>query len=657
MRRVLLAAWAVVICILALTGCGSGHGSHGHLWITRGGGHRLAACVSTDCGPYSVTLHWQGVSIAGQTGYFVYLNGTQVADVTTTSYVYFGTDCGTTITLGVRAHDGSGGTSALFTATYTTPACSGGGGGAPVFTPNIFIGQSAAGTGDGSSCANQKAVSALSTATYWTAGNVIGLCGTITSPITAQGSGTSANPIVVYWEPGASMTEPTSSCSSQCFNISGQSNITLDGGSNGVITVPNNGDSAATNVGVRGIAVSNASNITIEYLTIRNLYVATQNVTKSPTGEDPAGIWVINANNFLLDHNTISYVGDVGVIFVNTTGITTPQTISNNDFSGENWEIASGGNTGAAQGSVYIFGNRFGDTYNWDTTNDAWHHNGIFCYTAGAGFAPHYDGWYIYNNLFDGTPSNASPSDSTSWINIQDCSDDITNFYAFNDIFASVGSEPGNGDDAQQHAVAPSYNDTFIGTNTGQGLLLNTQESGQHDVRNVLSVNGYSGELSRSGCGGGPSPGGFFCPLYSFNNNMYVDTNGNSNTGFLTAGTNVHQGWSTGWSAWLSSIASFPTTTPASAQDETNSFGPPGSSQTVTDPKLDANDAPIAGSPALSTGQNLTSICSGQPNPGLGALCSTYAGPTPSANQAGPNGTWATPTARPTTGAWNIGAY
>ena len=56
------------------------------------------------------------------TGYYVTANGTRVADVTSSPYTVSHLACGTTYTLGVQAHDDSGGTSRVFSALYKTPA-------------------------------------------------------------------------------------------------------------------------------------------------------------------------------------------------------------------------------------------------------------------------------------------------------------------------------------------------------------------------------------------------------------------------------------------------------------------------------------------------------------------------------------------------------
>src|SRR5262249_33694153 len=60
----------------------------------------------------------------------------------------------------------------------------------------------------------------------------------------------------------------------------------------------------------------------------------------------------------------------------------------------------------------------------------------------------------------------------------------------------------------------------------------------------------------------------------------------------------------------------------------------------VANAGLNSNQTLAAGSPAISAGTNLTSICSGQPVPGLGALCSDKTG-----------------VARPASGSWDAGAY
>src|SRR6202012_2310389 len=77
----------------------------------------------------------------------------------------------------------------------------------------VYIGQSNAGTADGSSCANQLAASFFNSGSNWGncasqigPGTTVHLCGTITSALIAQGSGSSAGTVTIQWEQGASLS-------------------------------------------------------------------------------------------------------------------------------------------------------------------------------------------------------------------------------------------------------------------------------------------------------------------------------------------------------------------------------------------------------------------------------------------------------------------
>ena len=97
----------------------------------------MPLCTSNDCGPDAAALHWSiGPWGHTTTGYYVYVKSTalgqQVADVHSSPWVIPGGGCGTTVLLGVRAHDNATptpDTSPLYSFSYRTPACGGGGGG------------------------------------------------------------------------------------------------------------------------------------------------------------------------------------------------------------------------------------------------------------------------------------------------------------------------------------------------------------------------------------------------------------------------------------------------------------------------------------------------------------------------------------------------
>lgn len=108
----------------------------------------------------------------------------------------------------------------------------------PVFAyaETLYIGQSSAGAGDGTSCANQRAISFFNTAGNWgvgankiSAGDTVYLCGTITTAMTVQGAGSAGNIITISPAPAQTTTIDATGLTDAIFNFSGQDYVTLDG--------------------------------------------------------------------------------------------------------------------------------------------------------------------------------------------------------------------------------------------------------------------------------------------------------------------------------------------------------------------------------------------------------------------------------------------
>jgi beta-glucanase (GH16 family) len=94
------------------------------LLVCDGGTAQADPCASVDCGPYAASLHWD-IAPWGHptTGYYVFLTGTQMADVSSSPWAIGGMDCGSAFSLGVEAHDSTGDVSAMYTSVYATPSC------------------------------------------------------------------------------------------------------------------------------------------------------------------------------------------------------------------------------------------------------------------------------------------------------------------------------------------------------------------------------------------------------------------------------------------------------------------------------------------------------------------------------------------------------
>lgn len=123
MRRLL----AALAAVLLLAGCGVS--SRAHLWVTPG--HKLlTACVSSDCGSWSVTLNWQIPAVAGQTGYNLLscqgasCTPSQYGTASASPFTFTGLDCSASYTLEVQAHNSGGtGIGTAWPTSYTSPAC------------------------------------------------------------------------------------------------------------------------------------------------------------------------------------------------------------------------------------------------------------------------------------------------------------------------------------------------------------------------------------------------------------------------------------------------------------------------------------------------------------------------------------------------------
>lgn len=271
----------------------------------------------------------------------------------------------------------------------------------PANAADIYVAQASAGGNTGANCANARAASSLA-AGDWTAGNSIHLCGTLTSAITAQGSGAPGNVITVVFESGAGFSFaaiPTGGA----LILTNRTDILVDGGggscgfvsfanvtcTNGFIKSTANGSGLANQVASIAIEASNTTNVEIKGLVLGPIYThtSTSDITQSPPG--PRAVYFVGATNISIHNNTIH---DCGWCLNgnSTTALIQANEIYNNDHG-----VALGG----TNSSITVQGNHFHDWVDWDTTNNSFHHDGVhFFDQAGLTFS----GADIDGNLFDG---------------------------------------------------------------------------------------------------------------------------------------------------------------------------------------------------------------------------------------------------------------
>jgi hypothetical protein len=307
---------------------------------------------------------------------------------------------------------------------------------------HFYITQNGAGTGTGSSCANAKDASFFNDATNWgrgrpiAPGKTVGLCGTITTPLTAQGDGARGKPITVRFQRGAALSQPVCPTSG-CLNLDDHSYITVDGGVNGIIENTDNGTNRGHRRSTSGIEALSCDHCKIRNLTIRNIYVHTGAGSEVGNRENDIRI----SGTGVSVHDNVMHDSSSALSFLAGTGD------SGRFYDNEIYNVDHGftlaGPNGGSVGNVWFYGNHLHDFAIWDSSSNAYHHDGIHCYTNGT-TGMTIRNLYAYNNVFDGNIGN----NATTWIFMEGtrqhtaCSTPSSHMWFFNNVFHSSGPKP-----------------------------------------------------------------------------------------------------------------------------------------------------------------------------------------------------------------------
>lgn len=572
-------------------------------------GSTLAAATGTwSNNPTAFDYQWESCGPSGTPC-------TPIAGATSSTYTPASTDVGAELSVSVAAVNAGGAANAV--SQPTTPVTEPDGG------ASIYVGETATGKGDGSDCANSESAAWFNDPSDWGSaagligpGTVVGLCGIITTPLAAHGSGTAGSPITVYWEYGAALSEPfCPGANSGCFNTNRQSYLTLDGGPDGVIRSTANGTTLANRQSsVVGIYAIDCTGCTIENLTIANMYVHSSPTDTSIDQTENNAIEFSGSGMRILNN----VIHDVGwALYDNENPTDVNVRVQGNDIYNTDHGLALVANNfvGGEVGPVVVDGNDFHDYANWDTETGVYHHDGIHCYTSDNGQgAAHYTGLYIYDNLFGGLTDLAGEPDgdeTTAQIFLEGgtgpsatpCADSSSEIYIFNNV-ASVSSDVYNGVFGIFSGQAHVYNNTLIGSDTTGGLVFGTGSDVTKEAltNNVLTSGNQLLSISSPSYLASGSP----------SHNVYA----NGGTNAFVCGQNYYP--FSGFSKWVTCI------------------GGDAGSAAVASAGLTADGAPAAKSAAMGVGENLTSLCTNY----LAALCNEMNG-----------------TPRPASGPWDAGAY
>ena len=481
------------------------------------------------------------------------------------------------------------------------------------FAEDLYFGQSAAGGDTGANCANQHSAAWFNTAANWgggageiDAGDTAHLCGTVTTALVVQGSGSAGNVITIVWETGAKLSLPFCDNSGGCFHFGIHDYVTLDGGTNGILEANANGTGLANQVDGNAInVVLGNQNIEIKNLTIQNCYVRAQNDATSGLDHARSIYLRENYSNFSYHDNTIHDCDGGGSFVAEVT--TSNISIYNNNIYNVNAGIVMAGQSAITSSNISIYNNHIHDTANWDDPANIFHHNGIMLFgppVACCASATIYSGVKIYNNLFDGNIGDHATSHSVYLAEAQ-----LPDGLIFNNV------------------VAPSNNPL-----SANGLFV----IGPY----VSDVSLYNNTIVCASSGANPSAVEMASAAdtgstFHFKNNLVIDctafmTFNQPNTWFAVDGLNYNlYAKSSANSSWklqttfYSTLAAWRTATGQEANSQ----------YTAGSAGLNASYQPETGSIVINAGQNLSSL-------GITELNSDKAG-----------------LSRPQGSAWDIGAY
>src|ERR1700722_10115309 len=261
---------------------------------------------------------------------------------------------------------------------------------------DIYIGQS--GSGSGTSCSSTLPVSFFNSSGNWGGGSsqigpgtTVHICGTISTTLSFQGGGSPGNPITLLAESGAVLSQPAG----MLINLDGQSNIVLNGGTNGIMQNTANGTNLANHANVQAVLGTGSGNIEMKQWTVQNIYVAVPPTAASGFDQTLSNCYYANGTTgYVYIHDNVMH--DVGwcVVIQSAPGGSTVNVYNNYINNMDHGVVLNSPNQFVGN----IYSNHFGSSANWDTNTDAYHHDPIHLYGS---FNPA-STTSIHDNLFDG---------------------------------------------------------------------------------------------------------------------------------------------------------------------------------------------------------------------------------------------------------------
>jgi hypothetical protein len=493
----------------------------------------------------------------------------------------------------------------------------------------VFVEQGGKGAETGASCSAAHSVSWLDTESHWSAhggtiaaGDTVMLCKgePITSAVEVRGSGSSGKPIELYFASGAKIA-PKACPSSGCISVEGRMEyVTINGGTNGVVEATNSGTgkeehkSGGAIERMVGIKAHGCKHCEILNLAIDDLYVAQPGDNSNNT--EVRGIEVSEAEPEYITVSNDTFIDGGWAVNIELENHGGHVYVEHDVFRGYTHGFSPTTNalTGGEVGPVVFAHNRFYDNAagTWEETIDQNHADGVHCFSGGE---PHYTGLYIYDNYVTMEGEHITAPIFLEGGGKGGCANNTSSIWVFDNVLATKNDKSGGNGLLGVFSGKPHVlNNTLIGDTTTEGQNC-------YEVNSVVAEETFEDNILTTCPTLIHASSASYFAAGSLNGNLYA--NAASGKAWNCAGTETGT-----LSTWQSCIG----------QDAASKYE--ATAKLKLEEGVGVQGKPEAGSPAIGAGVNLTSTCEALTGEVETACKENILGE-----------------ARPTSGAWSIGAY
>jgi len=273
---------------------------------------------------------------------------------------------------------------------------------------DFYIAQNTSGSDNGVDCANAHSVVWFNTSGNWSnpkaeskigPGDTVHLCGTISSTLIVEDSGSDDNVITIFFDPGAKLSQAAwGTAESSSIYANGKNYIVIDGGENGTIENTDNGTGLGNSVNSTFLNVSgNPSNWEVKNLTFSNMYVRAEGTETNAYGTAAEFSGMLNNISF---HDNVVHDGNKVVYFSWYGGASANISVYNNSISDSAVAITVGsGYVDSSIDNVQMYNNDLSRGLKWSGTPTI--HTDL-THVFAAHTNTQVTGLKIYNNYYHG---------------------------------------------------------------------------------------------------------------------------------------------------------------------------------------------------------------------------------------------------------------